>query len=205
MSRELGDLIELAGLGPDEQSRLRRVHELLVAAGPPAELPRALLPSRPELRARQRVRRPRSCRSPPGGGGAPLLAAAAVAAACFGSGYLIADQTHRAAVSVVQVVSLQGSSERDSFASLSVGSADPGGNLPLQLTVSGLPALSTPERPLRAHGLAARPSERVRGHVQGRPRRSDDGQLQRSLRGLEGDALRRHRARARNPSPATSS
>jgi hypothetical protein len=51
--RELEALIEFEGLPPGQQARLLRVHELLVAAGPPAELPGSLLepPGRPRRRA----------------------------------------------------------------------------------------------------------------------------------------------------------
>jgi hypothetical protein len=134
VSRELGDLIELAGLAPAEQSRLRRVHELLVAAGPPAELPSALAAA-PELLAEvvplaSRRRRPTMA----------LLIAAAVAVACFGSGYVIANEAHQSAVHIVQVHSLAG--QRNSFASLRVGSVDSNGNWPMQLTVTGLPQLA---------------------------------------------------------------
>ena len=50
---------ELAGgddLSPEEAARLERVHDLLVAAGPPAELPPHLLEPQPGAAARQRLR-----------------------------------------------------------------------------------------------------------------------------------------------------
>ena len=50
---------ELAGgddLSPEEAARLERVHDLLVAAGPPAELPPHLLEPQPRAAARQRLR-----------------------------------------------------------------------------------------------------------------------------------------------------
>jgi hypothetical protein len=143
VTRELGDLVELAGLTPEEQARLERVHGLLVAAGPPAELPAALL--RPPEAAGEggqvlaiaaRRRRPALA----------LLIAAAVAAACFGSGYLLADQAHSSSTRVAQVVSLAGPGQRNSFASLRVGRADEAGNSPIQLTVTGLPRLATRAR-----------------------------------------------------------
>ena len=44
MSANGPDFDELVGeLEPEEEARLRHVHELLVAAGPPPELPPALL------------------------------------------------------------------------------------------------------------------------------------------------------------------
>jgi len=36
------DLIDADGLDPEEEARLRHVHELLVQAGPPPDLPPAL-------------------------------------------------------------------------------------------------------------------------------------------------------------------
>jgi hypothetical protein len=43
VSRELEDLIDLDGLSFEEQARLRRVHGLILFAGPPEELPAHLL------------------------------------------------------------------------------------------------------------------------------------------------------------------
>ena len=136
MTRELDDLVDLDGLAPSERARLQRVHDLLVAAGPPEELPSALRlpPAAPTGRVLAFV--PRTGRA------VALAAAAAVAAVCFGTGYLIADQARPSGVSVAQVVSLQGAGARDSFASLRVGAADRSGNLPLELTVRGLPPLA---------------------------------------------------------------
>lgn len=135
MSRELASLVELDGLSPEQQARLRRVHDLLVEAGPPAEFPGALFePPAPEAAVVPLPARRRRV--------GVLLIAAAVAAVCFGSGYLLADQAHRSAARIVQVVSLQGAGQQDSFASLRVGSTDSNGNRPVQLTVTGLPQLA---------------------------------------------------------------
>jgi hypothetical protein len=137
VTREFEDLVELAGVAPDEQARLRRVHGLLVAAGPPAELPAALLRP-PELGGAEVVRLAQRRRPV-----AALLIAAAVAIVCFGSGYLLANQAHPGTTAVARVVTLQGAGQHDAFASLRVGSADSDGNWPMQLTVSGLPALAS--------------------------------------------------------------
>jgi hypothetical protein len=135
-------LVDLTGLGPEDHARLRRVHDLLVAAGPPAELPSAL--SAPPthldspggavvvpLPARRRA-------------GVAILIAATVAAACFGGGYVLANQTHSSATHVFRVVQLQGL--QNSEAALRVGSADGNGNWPIQLTVDGLKPLPSAER-----------------------------------------------------------
>jgi hypothetical protein len=141
MTRELDQLVDIAGLTPDEAQRLRRTHELLVAAGPPPELPDALLqPPAPAAGEGGRVlalpvlgRRPRAT---------VLVLAAAIAAACFGGGYLIADQAHQKTIHAVRVVALQGA--QNSLASLRVGATDQNGNLPMELTVDGLPKLKSP-------------------------------------------------------------
>lgn len=134
MSPEFDDLVDATGLEPEELRSLRRVHDLLVEAGPPADLPEAL--HRPPAHRRATVlafpARPRRAAF-------AALAAAAVAAA-FAGGYLIADQTHHSTIDAVRVVPMTG--EQNSFASLRVGSADAEGNWPLELTATGLPKLS---------------------------------------------------------------
>ncbi len=132
MSRDLGDIVDLGDLDPADEARLRRVHALLVAAGPPAELPAGLAdpPAAEVVPLASRRRRPTVV----------VLLAAAVAAACFGTGYLIATGVHGGGAHVVQVVELQG--QQNSFASLQVESADANGNWPMHLTVSGLPQLT---------------------------------------------------------------
>jgi hypothetical protein len=140
MSRDLDDLVDLGGLSPEEQGRLRRVHGLLLDAGPSADLPTSLV--QPPADAGALVVPIGARRRPL----VALLAAASVAAACFGAGYLIADQAHPSSTQVAQVVSLQAPDQRNSFASLRVGPADANGNSPIQLTVTGLPPLSTRAR-----------------------------------------------------------
>jgi hypothetical protein len=141
VNREFDQLVDIVGLTPDEEQRLRRTHEMLVAAGPPPELTDALLhPPAPSADEGAHVialpafrRRPRAT---------ALVLAAAIAAACFGGGYLIADQAHRSAINAVRVVALQGA--QNSLASLRVGAADANGNNPIELTVNGLPKLKNP-------------------------------------------------------------
>ena len=141
MNPDFEHLVDPSDLSPEDERRLRRVHEMLVAAGPPAELPAGIAaPATPaeaevvELASRRRR---------------PLVAvavAAAVAAACFGGGYLLANQAHdtKGALHVVRVVPLQG--VQNSQAALRVGSADGNGNWPIQLTVHGLKPLQDDSR-----------------------------------------------------------
>jgi hypothetical protein len=136
VTHDFEEMVDLTGLGPDETARLRNVHDLLVAAGPPAELP-AELSTAPATTDDAEVISLASHRRRRMAVGA--LIAAAVAAACFGGGYVIANQANPSAIHVVRVVSMQGNgAQRNSEASLRVGSADGNGNWPLQLTVNGL-------------------------------------------------------------------
>jgi hypothetical protein len=125
------DFVELEGLDAEEQERLRRVHELLLEAGPPAELPYRLaeLPAGvargrviPFPQARRRI-------------AAGLALAAALAAAAFGGGYLVGHQSHSALRSV-RVVAMTG---RNALGTVRVGAPDAGGNWPIELRVTGLP------------------------------------------------------------------
>lgn len=112
---------------PEELERLRRVHDLLVAAGPPPELdapaPRrrlALLP-RPRLQA------------------ALGLAAAAAIALGFGIGYAVGSGggfSSNFARPMHGVGSLASAS-----ASIEIGTRDASGNWPLLMVVHGLPVL----------------------------------------------------------------
>ena len=43
MTADFDQLVDVADLSPEERARLERVHEMLVAAGPPPELPGELL------------------------------------------------------------------------------------------------------------------------------------------------------------------
>jgi hypothetical protein len=125
------DFYELVGddLAPEEEIRLRGVHDLLVAAGPPPELP--LMLARPPAPARRRWV-------------AGLALAAALAVGAFLGGYFIGgggkgfDSVHRVPMHGV------GSASAAS-ALIDVAEADPSGNYSVQLRVRGL-------RPLPNHG-----------------------------------------------------
>jgi hypothetical protein len=112
---------------------LRRVHEQLVAAGPPPELTPVLRDAPPEERANvislPGRRRPLLTR---------LAFAAAIAAVCFGAGFLVGHARH-AGIEVVSVVPMQG--EQNSLASIRVGHVDDNGNWPIEFSVTGLPQL----------------------------------------------------------------
>jgi hypothetical protein len=118
MMPDLDDLIG-TDVEPGERARLERVHELLVAAGPP-----------PELSAPQPVRlAPRQRR------GALLAIAAALAVAAFALGAALVDGGR----SVDFVVPMDATAAAPgASASLTVFELDEAGNWPMELTVAGL-------------------------------------------------------------------
>jgi hypothetical protein len=129
------DFDELLGgedLSPAERARLRHAHDLLVQAGPPAELPPALAeppPTGADVRFLPQRRR-----------FAALLVAAALVLVAFGAGYLVAHRGHGAAVAFT--VSMHGTTRAPAaVASLQVLKADRAGNWPMRMRVRGLKQL----------------------------------------------------------------
>ena len=139
--RSFDDLVDVGDLSPDERARLEGVHEMLVAAGPPPDLPAALRepPSPPELDDNVvplPARRPRGRRL----GWALIAAAVALALACLGGGYALGDHFGGSTNEVIRIVPLQGSGAR---AEVSLNSVQAGGNWPMELKVTGLPKQSS--------------------------------------------------------------
>jgi hypothetical protein len=129
------DFHELVGddLPEEEQARLQRVHELLIKAGPPPELPQSLTdpPSAGSKPAVSYLPRRRL--------GAALLLAAAIAAAAFGGGYLLGN--HTASFGVERAIPMHSTEGSLAQASLQLGHADTAGNRAIQMVVRGLPDL----------------------------------------------------------------
>ena len=129
-----GDLVG-NDLSPAERERLERVHDMLVAAGPPPELPQELAdPPRPEGRlvelARQRLR-------------TGLVLAAALVIATFAFGYFLGargEDSSPAAFTPVKTAVLGKSADR--LAVVQIGDRDANGNRPMVMTVEGLDRLS---------------------------------------------------------------
>jgi hypothetical protein len=124
---------ELVGdeLQGDERARLLRVHEQLIAAGPPADLP-APTPT-------PAARHPRRRR------GALLAIAAALAVAIFAAGVLVGDRSDRGAADFV--VTMKGTpAAAHASASLTVFALDKAGNWPMEFKVDGLEAAQS-DRP----------------------------------------------------------
>jgi hypothetical protein len=125
------DFRELVGddLPGEERARLQRVHDQLVAAGPPPELPPAL-------------------QDPPAAGasvswlprrrlGAALVLAAALALSAFGAGFLLGkSRDSDASVFKPEKTVLLGA--QDKTVVVRVGKPDDAGNRPMLVTVEGL-------------------------------------------------------------------
>jgi hypothetical protein len=116
---------------PDERERLQRVHDLLVAAGPPPELSPALEspPSAGSAEVRWLPRRRRQ---------ALVLVAAAVIAVAFGVGYLVGNNGS-SAPKTSRMVGMHGVGRLASATgAVRIGERDEYGNWPLVFTVRGL-------------------------------------------------------------------
>lgn len=129
------DLIGSDDLTPEEELRLRRMHDLLVAAGPPPDLsPELRLPPVPSEEADPPevaflLRRRRG-----------LVAALALAAALavFGGGYAFGHSKSRtAAFAAVRTVPMHGAAGTRGV--IRVAAPDSVGNWPMLVEVSGLP------------------------------------------------------------------
>jgi hypothetical protein len=132
------DFRELVGedVPAEERDRLRAVHDLLVAAGPPPELSPAL-ESAPDVGGKvvllPRRRRP-----------ALLLIAATLALAAFGGGYFAGGhgKTTTAAFRSIHAVQMHGTQAApNALATIELGRADRSGNWPMLVTLRGLPQL----------------------------------------------------------------
>jgi len=128
------DLVDLDGVDASQEARLRRVHELLVQAGPPPDLPPALerpptAPPEAEIAAFPMLPRRRWA--------LVAVAAAAVAVLAFGGGYLTGHAKKKATTfETRRVVPMKG---KNALALLRVASKDDAGNTPMELEVNNLP------------------------------------------------------------------
>jgi hypothetical protein len=127
---DFDELLEGVELESGERERLRGVHDLLVAAGPPPELS--------PLLARAGEREPNVFPLFPRRRVAAVAAlAAALAVALFGAGYLVGDR----GPAVDRVVTMAGTQlAPGARAVLALRPVDEAGNWPMELKVSGLPA-----------------------------------------------------------------
>lgn len=134
------DFDELVGrdLPADEAARLRRAHELLLAAGPIPELPPELeqpslgeRPAQPRENPFQQLPRRRT--------GAALALAAAIALIAFVGGY--AAGFGHDGFSAQYAVPMHSASGTAASAKIQIGKRDSNGNWPLRLEVKGLAKL----------------------------------------------------------------
>ena len=131
------DFHELVGndLEPGERERLERVHDMLIAAGPPPELPQELAePPRQEGKlvelARSRLR-------------TGLVLAAAIVLAAFAAGYLLGargEDSSSDSFTAAKTAVLGKSPDR--LAVVRIGQTDDDGNRPMVVSVDGLDRLS---------------------------------------------------------------
>jgi hypothetical protein len=127
------DIVDTEGLGDDEVARLQRVHELLVAAGPPPDLPPAL-ESPVEPTEAEIVHFPHM---PKRRWALVAVLAATVALIAFGGGFLTGHgHARQTSFDTQRVVSMSGTG---AVAFLKIGGSDDAGNWPMEFQVSGLP------------------------------------------------------------------
>ena len=131
------DIVGTDGLTHEEEAKLRRVHELLVAAGPPPDLsPDLSLPpvpteeaDPPEVAFLLRRRRGRA-----------LVLALAATLAAFVGGYAFGHSKGKpAAFTSIRTVAMHGPSGGASHGVINIAEKDSVGNWPMQFEVSGLP------------------------------------------------------------------
>jgi hypothetical protein len=133
------DMVDREGLAPDEEARLRRVHDLLVQAGPPADLPPGLerpptAPAEAELVQFPLV--------PPRRWTLAAVAAFALIVLGFGGGYLVGyAKTKPTSFATKRVVPMHGG---NALALLRLAPKDGAGNWPMQLEVNNLPTQKDP-------------------------------------------------------------
>jgi hypothetical protein len=128
------DFRDLVGedLTPEERDRLAHVHDLLIAAGPPPELPPALAEPSAEIEEPTGLPRRRT--------GAVLALAAALALAVFLGGFLAGSRKGET-FSTFKSVPMHGVGQTQAAsATIDIGQLDGQGNWPLQLKVNHLPS-----------------------------------------------------------------
>ena len=126
----------MEGASPGEDARLRQVHDMLVAAGPPPELPESLA----EPPAIRKERPPALTTLPRRRLGAVLVAAAGIAAAAFFAGYVIGGvgSSTSSAEKPFNIPMRPTAAAPGSAAVLALARGSSDKNVPMTLTVSNL-------------------------------------------------------------------
>ena len=133
---------ELVGedLPAEEEARLRRAHELLIAAGPIPELPPGL--EEPSIGEQQRPQDENVYQLLPRRRvGAALALAAAIALVAFVGGYIVGFRHE--GFTAQYSVPMHGVAGADASAKIQIGSRDSNGNWPLKVEARGLPKLKS--------------------------------------------------------------
>jgi hypothetical protein len=132
-------------LEPGERERLQSVHELLLAAGPPPELPPSLVHP-PGAREREAVVRVLPRGVPRRRLAASLVLAAALTLAAFGVGFLVGDREDAATATAAGLVKMVGTEAAPgAVASLRLFEPDEAGNRVIEMTIRGLDELQAPD------------------------------------------------------------
>ncbi|HZT90853.1 MAG TPA: anti-sigma factor [Gaiellaceae bacterium] len=129
------DIVDTDGLDPAEELRLRKVHDLLLEAGPPPELPPALREP-PSPHPAQVIPFPKL---PPRRFGSVAVVAAAAVLAAFAAGYFLGHSKKTTFTAERVVVLHRPNAAGSALATLRIAKADAVGNWPMQLVVRGLP------------------------------------------------------------------
>jgi hypothetical protein len=136
------DIVDSEDLTSDEEARLRRVHDLLVQAGPPPDLPPALERT-PEAADAEIIQFPLL---PKRRWAVAAVVAATLVLIAFGGGYLFGhSKTHGSTLKINRVIPMHGiagSTAASALALLRVSTRDSVGNWPMELQVTGLPKQS---------------------------------------------------------------
>jgi hypothetical protein len=136
----VNDFDELIGadVAVEERERLRGVHELLVEAGPPPELPTALenVPAPARVRRLPRQSVPRKI--------ALIAAAIILLAVTFGVGFTT-GKSPASKAQPAETLALSGTKAAPHAAATLDVSAEVAGNYPMTLEVSGLPQVTAPQ------------------------------------------------------------
>ena len=131
---DFNDLLDTEGLEPDEAARLRHVHDLLVQAGPPPDLPPSLEQT-PEAEEAEIVQFPLLPRRR---WAALAVAAAALVVAVFAGGYFLGHAKGQSSFAVERVVPMRATAG-SAQAIIRIAAVDKGGNWPMELEVTDLP------------------------------------------------------------------
>jgi hypothetical protein len=127
------DIVGGNDLSPEEEARLRRVHDLLLQAGPPPDLPPAL--ERAPTATAEVVQFPLMPRRR---WVATALVAATLVLVAFGGGYLV-GHSKPSGFHTTRVVPMHGV---NGLAVLKLATKDSAGNWPMELEVTNLPQQS---------------------------------------------------------------